>query len=180
MLETERLILRHPVADDLDALADMFADPVVTAHIGGMLSRAEAWSRLLRDVGHWTLEGFGQFIITHKATGSFVGKVGFAKYERDLGPRVDTDVECSWTLRSACHGHGYATEAALGVHQWHDRQRPGPTACMIALENAASRKLAAALGYVEVDRRDAPTGSSVVLQRPAPRDAIAAGVRPQP
>ncbi|WP_299207802.1 GNAT family N-acetyltransferase [uncultured Tateyamaria sp.] len=169
MLDTDRLILRQPVADDFEPLAAMFNEPSVTEHIGGVLSRADAWARLLRDVGHWSLEGFGQFIIIDKATRSFVGKVGFAKYKRDLGSNVETDVECSWTLRSACHGKGYATEAAMRSHQWYSAQRAGPTACMIDEANTASLRLAASLGYSEVDRLVLPTGASIVLQRDGSR-----------
>lgn len=169
MLETDRLMLRQPTVDEFEPLAAMFSEPNFTEHIGGALTRADAWARLLRDVGHWALEGFGQFIIADKVTGSFVGKVGFAKYKRDLGPNVDTEVECSWTLRSACHGKGYATEAALTAHHWYDTHMAGPTACMVSEANTASLKLAASLGYVKVDRLAVPTGASIVLQRDGSR-----------
>ncbi|GGX58426.1 acetyltransferase [Tateyamaria omphalii] len=180
MIETDRLILRKPIADDFEPLADMFGEPRVTEHIGGTLTRTDAWARLLRDVGHWALEGFGQFIIADKATGSFVGKVGFAKYKRDLGPHADTEIECSWTLRSSCHGKGYAREAAEAAHTWYNAHQAGPTACMIGEANAASLRLAASLGYAEIDRLAGASGVSIVLQRDGSRRDSQAGIKPQP
>lgn len=165
MIETERLRLRQPVASDFEPFAAMFTDPGVTAHIGGALGRSQAWAKFLRDVGHWTLEGFGQFVIVEKGSGAFVGKVGFARFERDLGDRATTDVECSWTLGSAFHGRGYAGEAARAAHDWHDAQMPGPAACLIAEANVASQRLAASLGYREIDRLDRPEADTILLER---------------
>lgn len=165
MIETHRLILRKPVADDFEPFFEMFKEPAVTAHIGGVLTRAEAWSRFLRDIGHWTLEGFGQFIIIDKATSCFVGKMGFAKFERELGPRAQTPIECTWTLAAAFHGRGYAKEAAVAAHRWSDEHHINPTACLISEANIPSLKLACAVGYEEIDRLRRPAGEVIVLER---------------
>ncbi|GLU29092.1 MULTISPECIES: GNAT family N-acetyltransferase [Brucella/Ochrobactrum group] len=165
MIETERLILRKPVAGDFEPFYEMFKEPVVTAHIGGVLTRTEAWARFLRDIGHWTLEGFGQFIIIEKSTSSFVGKMGFAKFERDLGRCASTSIECTWTLTAAFHGRGYAREAAISAHRWFDEHHINPTACLIGEANIPSLKLAGALGYEEIDRLRRPAGEAIVLER---------------
>lgn len=169
MLETERLILRQPTADDFEPFAAMFTEPQVTQFIGGALSRTDAWARLLRDVGHWALEGFGQFVIEERTTGAFVGKIGFAKYKRDLGPNVETETECTWTLRTAYHGMGFAKEAAMATHHWYDAHIAGPTACMITEANTASLHLAASAGYREVDNRAGPSGATIILLRDGSR-----------
>ncbi|PRA46569.1 GNAT family N-acetyltransferase [Brucella pituitosa] len=165
MIETDHLILRKPIAEDFASYADLFNDPLVTIHIGGNLTRTEAWARFLRDVGHWTLEGFGQFIIVEQATSSFVGKLGFAKFERELGPHANTSVECTWTLSAAFHGKGYAKEAAIAAHIWHDKHSNAPTACLIAVDNIPSLKLASALGYREIDRLERRSHVVIVLER---------------
>jgi len=165
MIETDRLILRKPVADDFEPFFKMFEEPVVTAHIGGVLTRTEAWARFLRDIGHWTLEGFGQFIIVEKATSCFVGKMGFAKFERELGPRSNTSIECTWTLAAAFHGRGYAREAAIFAHRWSDEHNINPTACLISEANLPSLKLAGSVGYEEIDRLRRPAGEVIVLER---------------
>ena len=165
MLETDRLFLRRPQSSDFEAFAQMFRETEVTQHIGGNLSRADAWARLLRDCGHWALEGFGQFTIIEKASGAYVGKTGFAKYERDLGPKAKASVETSWTFRSGFQGLGYAREACRAAQSWYDDRVGGPTACLIAERNTSSRRLAAHLGYGEVDKFARPDGTVIVLRR---------------
>src|ERR1700729_2426842 len=87
ILETERLILRAHGIDDFVHSAAMWADPEVTRYIGGKpLSEEETWARLLRYVGHWSLLGFGYWVVEEKATGNFAGEIGFADYKRD-GPQ---------------------------------------------------------------------------------------------
>ncbi|WP_353471499.1 GNAT family N-acetyltransferase [Salipiger sp. H15] len=152
MIESERLILRPPLAGDFEAFAAMFADAGVTRHIGGVQARSDAWARFLRDCGHWALEGFGQFTILERASGAYVGKTGLAKFERDLGPKAATAVEITWTLQAAFHGRGYAREAAALALGHFDRTVGGRSACLIAEGNDASQRLAERLGYREVDR----------------------------
>ena len=66
----------------------MFCEPSVMQHIGNApLSYSDSWARLLRDVGHWSLEGFGQFSVIEKNSGSYVGKIGYTNFERDLGTK---------------------------------------------------------------------------------------------
>jgi RimJ/RimL family protein N-acetyltransferase len=166
MIETPNLILRPPIRHDFEATALMFADPVVTAHIGGKpVLRADAWTRFLRDVGHWTIEGFGLFSIIEKSTERYVGKMGFARFERNLGETVGTDVEASWVLASTFHGQGYAREAASAAHIWFDAVHDRRIACLIAIENRASIRLAAILGYEHIDQIEAPHGPANVLVR---------------
>lgn len=153
MIETERLLLRPPVLADFEASAAMFADAAVTAHIGGVpLEREVAWTRFLRDAGHWSLYPFGLFSILEKASGAYVGKIGYAHFQRDTGPLSQASVEMSWTLASGFHGRGYATEAGRAVQAWFDGAHPMRTVCLIAPANLPSLRLAARLGYAEVER----------------------------
>lgn len=165
MLQSDRLLLRPPVAGDFEPFADMFADAAVTRHIGGVLGRAEAWARFLRDCGHWALEGFGQYSILERASGAYVGKTGLARFERPLGRNAGTSVEITWTLRAEVHGRGYAREAAALALAEFDRRGGGRSACLIAEGNAASHRLAARLGYREVDSLDRSGTTITVLAR---------------
>lgn len=149
MIESERLFLRRPEPRDFEATAAMFAEAAVVQYIGGQpLDRPAAWVKFLRDLGHWTIEPFGLFSVIEKATDAYVGKVGFARFERDLGEQANTAIEISWTLRSCFHGKGLAFEAARTAQQWFDEKfATTRTACVIAPLNLPSRKLAARLGY---------------------------------
>ena len=63
-LRTGRLTLRAFRAADLDALATMQANPEVRRFLGGnLLTRAEAWSSMERNLGQWALRGYGMFAV---------------------------------------------------------------------------------------------------------------------
>ena len=50
-LETHRLILRAPRADDLDPWAELMADPEASRFIGGPVPRAVTWRALMTMIG---------------------------------------------------------------------------------------------------------------------------------
>jgi len=151
VLETERLKLRGHRLDDFTASAAMWADPNVTRHIGGKpLSEEEAWTKFLRYVGHWALLGFGYWVVEEKATGNFVGEIGFADYKRDLLPSLDGKPESGWVLDPQFHGKGYATEAVRAAIRWGDAHfGASQTACIIFPENLPSIRVAEKCGYRE-------------------------------
>jgi RimJ/RimL family protein N-acetyltransferase len=129
----------------------MCADPEVTRYISGRpFTEEESWSRLLRYVGHWSLLGFGYWVVEEKAAGTFVGEVGFADYPRDLKPALAGAPEIGWVLASGSHGRGYATEAVRAVVEWGDSHFGSiRTACIIGPENTASIRVATKCGYRE-------------------------------
>ena len=151
VLETERLRLRGHRLDDFLPSATMWADPLVTRHIGGKpFTQEESWTRLLRYVGHWALLGFGYWVVEEKATGRFAGEVGFANYKRDLDQAIKDTPEIGWVCAAAFHGKGYATEAARAAIAWGDTHfGPSSTFCLIHPENLPSIRVAQKCGYRE-------------------------------
>jgi RimJ/RimL family protein N-acetyltransferase len=151
VLETERLTLRGHGVGDLPLSAAMWADPQVTRYISGRgFSEEESWSRLLRYIGHWSLLGFGYWLVEERGTGRFVGEVGFADYRRDLTPSLDGAPEIGWILATGAHGLGYASEAIRRVVAWGDEHFGLiRTACIIHPENTPSIRVAIKSGYRE-------------------------------
>jgi RimJ/RimL family protein N-acetyltransferase len=152
ILETERLRLRGHRLDDFVQCARMWADPTVTRYIGGKpLTEEESWARLLRYAGHWSLLGFGYWVAEEKATGNYVGEIGFGEFKRDLEPSLRGVPEIGWVLASYAHGKGFATEAVRVVVSWGDAHfRPARTACIIDPENLPSIRVAEKCGYREL------------------------------
>jgi RimJ/RimL family protein N-acetyltransferase len=149
VIETERLRLRGHQVDDLAPCAAMWADPEVVRYISGKPStREEAWARILRNAGHWSLLGCGYWLVEEKRTGAFVGDVGLGEFKRELDPPIDGMREVGWVLSPAHQGKGYATEAANGAIGWA-RSNFGamPMACIIAPANAASIRVAEKCGF---------------------------------
>jgi len=164
MLETERLTLRGHRIDDFADCASLWTDPEVTRFIGGKPStREEVWARLLRYAGHWALLGFGYWVVTDRATGRFLGEVGFADFKREIEPSLDGVPEIGWVLAPHSHGRGYATEAVRAAVAWGEEPiGPIRTACIIAPENGPSLRVAEKCGYREF-RRTSYKGSPTIM-----------------
>src|SRR5713226_8257785 len=94
-LETERLLLRMWREDDFEAYAEICADPEVMRYLGGKpLSRLDAWRNMAMMVGHWHLRGYGHWVVEEKASGKFIGRIGFLNAEGWPG------FELGWTSRA--------------------------------------------------------------------------------
>jgi RimJ/RimL family protein N-acetyltransferase len=167
LLETQRLRLRGHRLDDLDACCAMWGDPIVTRYIGGKpFTREEVWARLLRYIGHWSLLGFGYWAVEEKASGTFVGEMGFGDFKRELEPPLDDTPELGWALASQAHGKGYATEALRAVIDWGDHHFGAiRTACLIHPENLASMRVAEKCGYHEYARATYKGHETILFER---------------
>lgn len=166
VLETERLILRAPVATDYPAYAE-FAASERTRHMGGPKDAMLAWRAFGHIIGHWTMRGFGMFTVTDRTGGEPLGMAGA------WFPAGWPEQEIGWSLWSAEHeGKGIATEAAQAVlrHIWDDLNF-STVVSYIDTANAASAALAARLGAV-IDPAAVPIKVDVPLdvwRHPNPR-----------
>jgi RimJ/RimL family protein N-acetyltransferase len=141
-LETERLILRMFREDDFEPFARMCADAEVMRYIGGKIyTRFEAWRSMAFHIGHWQLLGYGHWAIEEKASGCFIGRVGF------LNPAGWPGFEIGWTLRRESWGKGYATEGARRALDYAFTELGREhVISLIHPENAASIRVAERLG----------------------------------
>jgi RimJ/RimL family protein N-acetyltransferase len=159
VIETERLRLRGHRPDDFADCAAMWADPVVTRYIGGKpLSEEDVWARVLRYLGHWAWLGFGYWVVEEKATGNFVGEMGFSDWKREIEPSLRGVPELGWVVATRAHGKGYATESARAAIAWGDvnivsaQPSLGRTVCIIHPEHVRSIHVAEKCGFKEVLR----------------------------
>jgi RimJ/RimL family protein N-acetyltransferase len=111
-LETPRLILRPPVAADLDGWAAFSADAETMLHLGGVQPRPVAWRAMAAMAGSWSLHGFSMFSVVERATGRWVGRLGPWRPEGWPGTEV------GWGLVKGVWGKGYATEGATAAIDW--------------------------------------------------------------
>lgn len=112
VLETERLILRAPLASDWPAFRDYRASPR-TRFTGGPKAEALAAEQFASFFGHWVLRGFGRWIAQDRATGEPLGHFGLMQWQDGAEP------ELTWSLWTAsAEGRGIATEAARAAVLW--------------------------------------------------------------
>lgn len=167
VLETERLRLRGHDLRDFEPMLAMWGDPRVTRFIGGKPStKDEVWTRLLRYVGHWAVLGYGYWAVEEKATGAFVGELGFADFKRDMEPSFEGIPELGWALAGPAHGKGYATEAVQAAIDWGRGHFNGQRiVCMISPDNTPSIRVAGKCGFRQFGETNYKGSPSLLFER---------------
>lgn len=154
VLRTERLILREPRHQDLDAIAGFMETPRA-GFVGGPMTRHESWRQMLSIVGHWLVRGYGYWTIEHRDTGQIIGRAGIHFHEVEWPAP-----ELGWQLFEGFERQGYAFEAATAARAQAGRMGIEPLISLIAPDNAPSRALAERLG-ASID------GEGVLFGKPA-------------
>jgi RimJ/RimL family protein N-acetyltransferase len=154
-IDTERLTLRRPTLADFADSTAMWSSPDVARYTTGRPStREEVWARLLRYAGLWATLGLGYWVVRERATGRYLGEVGFGDFRRDITPPLDGIPEMGWVLDPRAHGRGYATEAVRAGLAWaHENLprdadgSPGRIVAIIHPDNAPSIRVAEKCGF---------------------------------
>src|SRR3954471_10865446 len=104
MITTERLLLRPFGREDYEPYLAMVADPQPNVPWRQIMSPEDAWHRLVRYVGHWTLFGHGNFAVLERNSGLFLGETGLWNAHRGMGIGYDEDDEAGWSVISRWQG----------------------------------------------------------------------------
>ncbi|HUD42979.1 MAG TPA: GNAT family N-acetyltransferase [Dokdonella sp.] len=159
-LETERLILRPPIAEDFEDFAAFCADADTMRHLGGVQVRPVAWRSFVGVVGSWHVRGYAFFSVIEKATGRWVGRLG------PWQPEGWPGTEIGWGIARPYWGRGYAPEAAAAATDWAFGAL-GWTEVIhtIGADNLRSKAVAAKLGsrYLRQGRLPAPLDLDVEI-----------------
>lgn len=140
-LQTPRLLMRPPRAEDFERWSAFTGDEVAMAHLGGVQSPPVAWRSLAAMTGAWQLQGFAMFMVIEKATGDWVGRVG------PWQPYGWPGTEVGWSVARAHWGKGYAPEAAAAAIDWaFSHLGWSEVIHTIAPDNQNSKAVAAKLG----------------------------------
>lgn len=141
ILETDRLILRRPQAEDFPAWADFAGDEEAQRYIGGVQAPPAAWRSLCSITGAWLIRGYSMFSVIEKETGRWIGRVGPWRPEGWPGTEV------GWGLVRDVWGRGYATESARACLDYAFEVLGWDEAIhTIDPDNAASQAVARRLG----------------------------------
>lgn len=141
MIETERLILRPPIFEDLAPFTIMRSDFERSKYAGGGLDAAGAWTRFMTWVGAWQLYGYGMFSVVEKSSGAWIGNIGPVKMYDWPGQ------EFGWALVQNADGKGYAQEGAIAALDWCFKNLEfDEYVHSISPQNPASSKLATRIG----------------------------------
>jgi ribosomal-protein-alanine N-acetyltransferase len=154
ILETNRLILRRFVANDLASLIAFYSDPEVIKYIPDAPKSFEETKKELEwhMNGHPKYPELGLWATIHKKTDSFIGRCGLIPWTLD----GQEEVEVAFALSKAYWGQGLATEAAHGLVRYaYDTLQLSRLVCLIEEGNLASIKVAEKIGMsFEKEGRD--------------------------
>ena len=160
ILETDRLVLRRLLPEDLDSLYALYRDPEIRRYFPeGTLTYEETKEEL-----EWFLNGhpkhpeLGLWATIHKGTGKFIGRCGLLPL--DIEGRQE--VEVAYTIAREYWGQGLGTEAAQAIlHYGFEKLGLARLICLIEPGNAASQKVAVKIGMKLEREVDGIAGDSI-------------------
>ncbi len=177
MIETERLLLRMPVAEDAEAALELITDPIAMEFIGGVHPEAAADPGFVvrRWLERWDDNGCGPFSIVRREDGRWLGRTGLLVWDVRTWTQTTfanagehAQLELGWALAREHWGQGYATEAVRAAREWAYRERVVERlVSLVAPANVRSQRLAKRLGAEPVETVTLfDTGAAVVWEHP--------------
>ncbi|MFI1093206.1 GNAT family N-acetyltransferase [Streptomyces sp. NPDC020917] len=150
-ITTARLVLRESEARDRAASIELAASPEVNTYVGGARPRDE----LERAVPEVPGRRPGFFVV--ELDGAMIGYIQLLDRrdaERPGHVRPEGgEAELGYMFLPEAWGQGYAAEACTAALRWFAVAFPGePVVLTTQAANARSMRLAAKLGFVEVER----------------------------
>ena len=149
-ISTARLLLRPPVAEDLDRFYRIHSDPAANRFnpAGPMASPDIAAHAFAQWLQHWERHGYGQWAVATLDDPAFV--IGFGGLAlRDYG--VHKRMNLGYRFDPHYFGHGYATELAAAARDAGFKQlgcdtvfglvRPGHAVSIRVLEKIGMRRV---------------------------------------
>jgi RimJ/RimL family protein N-acetyltransferase len=144
ILETDRLLLREFVMDDVKEFFRMVSDSDVTRFTGDDCQTLEEASKRLEDgpFQDYRKHGYGRWAAVYKPTGTVIGFAGL-KYMDDVG-----EVDLGFRFFKEHWGKGLATEASRAIVAYgfgtHQLKR---IIGMADIENKASIRVLEKVGF---------------------------------
>ena len=149
-LESDRLRVRRFTSDDLDLMARLLSDPVVTRHLGGVKDRAGAETTLrTRALEYYDQHpGLGMWATIERATGR---AVGFHVLNHIHG---EPDLQVGYALFQDAWGQGFATEMSVRLLRYGFEDLGLATICAITnLDNTVSQRVLLKAGLTRQGER---------------------------
>lgn len=144
-LETARLRLRYWNDDDVDAWAEMNADPNVMQFFSGPVDRDESRTEAAMLRAELVKQGYGWWVVEVKGAPGFSGVLVLddIRFDAPFAPHR----EITWRFPVHAWGHGYASEGARALIAYaFDTLRWDEVVSFTAETNARSRMVMERIG----------------------------------
>ncbi|WP_112239007.1 GNAT family N-acetyltransferase [Kribbella monticola] len=149
-IRTERLVLRESAPRDRATFIELLASPEVHTYLGGPRARDELERELSETPAHWP----GSFVV--ELDGSMIGHVLLRRNPANGRPAAAGKADLGYLFLPRAWGFGYAAEACAAALDWLTDALPGESVVLTTQSaNTNSMRLAAKLGFTEVERFEA-------------------------
>lgn len=161
VFESDRLLCRHLLLEDLPALYEVYSDPLAMRWVGDGLpiteAQCEEWYEVTQS--NYSKYGYGMCALVERSTGKVVGFCGL------VHPSGLAEAEIKYALLQSHWGQGLASEAvpellAYGASE-HGLNRVIAT---VAPENFASRRVLEKVGMILFGERQHSGGITLVYE----------------
>jgi RimJ/RimL family protein N-acetyltransferase len=139
-------VLRESEARDRAAFIELFASPEVGTYLGGPRPRDEVERAVPEVPGRRP----GHFVVD--LDGAMIGMITLDRATGHIRPAAG-EAELGYLFLPEAWGCGYAAEACAAALDWFAGALPGePVVLATQTANVRSMRLAAKLGFIEVER----------------------------
>ncbi|MBM4826786.1 GNAT family N-acetyltransferase [Streptomyces althioticus] len=160
-IRTERLLLRAAEARDRATFVELYGSQEVHTYLGGARPREELEREMPEVPGHAS----GSFVV--ERDGAMIGQILLRRATKHR-PAAVGKVDLGYLFLPRAWGFGYAAEACGAALDWLDGVLPGePVVLATQTANTRSLRLAATLGFTEVERFRAWEAEQWLGMRPA-------------
>ncbi|SCD37435.1 Protein N-acetyltransferase, RimJ/RimL family [Streptomyces sp. di188] len=160
-IRTERLLLRAAEARDRATFVELYGSQEVHTYLGGARPREELEREMPEVPGHAP----GSFVV--ERDGAMIGQILLRRATKHR-PAAVGKVDLGYLFLPRAWGFGYAAEACGAALDWLADVLPGePVVLATQTANTRSLRLAATLGFTEVERFRAWEAEQWLGLRPA-------------
>ncbi|WP_411083723.1 GNAT family N-acetyltransferase [Streptomyces sp. cmx-18-6] len=146
-IRTGRLVLRESEARDRATFIELLASPEVHTYLGGPRRRDDLEREMPEAPERWP----GSFVV--ELDGAMIGHILLRRTPADRRPAAAGKADLGYLFLPRAWGSGYAAEACAAALDWLDDALPGePVVLTTQTANTGSMRLAAKLGFTEVER----------------------------
>lgn len=159
LFETSRLLVRHFMVTDADALFAIYSNPVVTKWVdeGTPLTYEMSVKWIEVSLRNYQNKGFGASAVTHKDSSEMIGCCGIVYAPERNEPEIIYGFEPRWW------GQGYASEVVPVMLNYGLNQCKLPRIlATIAAENKVSQRVVEKAG-MKLDREEREPDGQVTL-----------------